>query len=71
MSFEQHIRPLFREQDRQSMSFAFDLWSVTTCAPTPPGSWPGCATAPMPCDAAWPQDRIATFQRWTESGQQD
>ena len=25
--FEQHIKPLFRRRDRQSMSFAFDLWS--------------------------------------------
>jgi hypothetical protein len=25
----------------------------------------------MPCDGAWPEDRIAVFQRWTESGQED
>ena len=27
VSFAAHIKPLFRERDRQSMSFAFDLWS--------------------------------------------
>jgi hypothetical protein len=27
ISFEQHIKPLFRERDRQSMKWAFDLWS--------------------------------------------
>jgi hypothetical protein len=27
ISFEQQIKPLFRERDRQSMKFAFDLWS--------------------------------------------
>ena len=27
ISFEQHVKPLFREQDRQSMKWAFDLWS--------------------------------------------
>jgi len=27
VSYEQHIKPLFRAQDRQSMSFVFDLWS--------------------------------------------
>jgi hypothetical protein len=27
VSFGAHIKPLFRESDRQSMSFAFDLWS--------------------------------------------
>jgi hypothetical protein len=25
--FADHIKPLFRERDRQSMRFAFDLWS--------------------------------------------
>ena len=27
ISFEQQIKPLFRERDRQSMKWAFDLWS--------------------------------------------
>jgi hypothetical protein len=27
ISFEQDIKPLFRENDRQSMKPAFDLWS--------------------------------------------
>ena len=27
VSFAANIKPLFRERDRQSMSFAFDLWS--------------------------------------------
>ena len=27
VSFEANIKPLFREHDRQSMEFAFDLWS--------------------------------------------
>ena len=27
VSFEAHIKPLFREHDRKSMTFAFDLWS--------------------------------------------
>ena len=27
VSFAAHIKPLFREHDRQSMTFAFDLWS--------------------------------------------
>ncbi len=28
LSFEQHFKPLFREGDRQSMKWAFDLWFV-------------------------------------------
>jgi hypothetical protein len=27
VSFEAHVKPLFRSRDRQSMRFAFDLWS--------------------------------------------
>jgi len=27
ISLERHIKPLFREGDRQSMKSAFDLWS--------------------------------------------
>ena len=27
MSFAAEIKPLFREEDRKSMDFAFDLWS--------------------------------------------
>jgi len=26
LSFEQDIKPLFRESDRRAMDFAFDLW---------------------------------------------
>jgi len=28
VSYAQHIKPLFRSSDRESMSFAFDLWEV-------------------------------------------
>jgi hypothetical protein len=27
VSFETHIKPLFRQGDRESMQLAFDLWS--------------------------------------------
>ena len=27
VSFEEHVKPLFRERDHTSMRFAFDLWS--------------------------------------------
>jgi hypothetical protein len=28
VSFAEHIKPLFRPSDRESMTFAFDLWDV-------------------------------------------
>ena len=33
--FDEHIKPLFREKDRDSMSFAFDLGSFDEVATTP------------------------------------
>jgi CDGSH-type Zn-finger protein/truncated hemoglobin YjbI len=71
VSFEAHIRPLFRERDRQSMSFAFDLWSVDDARAHAAGILERLRDGSMPCDGAWPEDRVAVFQRWTESGQRD
>ena len=71
VSFDAHIRPLFRERDRQSMSFAFDLWSVDDVRAHAAGILERLRDGSMPCDGAWPEDRVAVFQRWTESGQQD
>ena len=71
VSFEAHIRPLFRERDRQSMSFAFDLWSVDDVRTHAAGILERLRNGSMPCDGAWAEDRVAVFQRWTESGQRD
>jgi CDGSH-type Zn-finger protein/truncated hemoglobin YjbI len=68
VGFEAHVKPLFREHDRQSMSFAFDLWSrddVQTHAADILGR---LRDGTMPCDDAWPPERVEVFQRWTESG---
>ena len=71
LSFGAHIRPLFRQRDRQSMSFAFDLWSAEDVRAHAAGILARLRDGSMPCDGAWPEDRIAVFQRWAESGQQD
>jgi CDGSH-type Zn-finger protein/truncated hemoglobin YjbI len=69
VSFETHIRPLFREKDRRSMSFAFDLWSVDDVRRHAAGILTRLGNGSMPCDTTWPPEWIAVFQRWTESGQ--
>ncbi|HEY2578875.1 MAG TPA: ferritin-like domain-containing protein [Streptosporangiaceae bacterium] len=71
VSFETHIRPLFREKDRQSMSRAFDLWSVDDVRTHATAILARLRDGTMPCDTTWPPDRTAVFQHWTESGQQD
>ena len=70
VSFAAHIKPLFRERDRQSMSFAFDLWSYDDVRAHAAGILAKLADGSMPCDGAWPAEQVAVFRRWTESGHQ-
>jgi truncated hemoglobin YjbI len=68
VSFAQHIKPLFREGDRRSMRFAFDLWSHEDVAGHAGAILDRLRAGTMPCDGAWPEDRIAVFERWIETG---
>ncbi|MDQ2814303.1 MAG: CDGSH iron-sulfur domain-containing protein, partial [Actinomycetota bacterium] len=70
VSFEAHIKPLFRARDRQSMTFAFDLWSYADVQAHAAGILERLVNGTMPCDGAWPPERTAVFQRWTDSGSQ-
>jgi CDGSH-type Zn-finger protein/truncated hemoglobin YjbI/ferredoxin len=65
VSFAAHIKPLFRERDRQSMSFAFDLWSYDDVKVHAAGILERLRDGSMPCDGAWPAVRVETFARWT------
>jgi CDGSH-type Zn-finger protein/truncated hemoglobin YjbI len=66
--YEQHIRPLFRRRDRQSMLFAFDLWSHDDVSRHAAAILDRLQTGTMPCDGPWPQERIDVFRRWADSG---
>jgi hypothetical protein len=68
LSFAQHIKPLFREKDRQAMDFAFDLWDHKDVSDNAQAILAVMRDGTMPCDGAWPQDRIDTFQRWVDAG---
>src|SRR6266487_3239687 len=68
VSFAAHIKPLFREHDRKSMTFAFDLWSQADVQAHAAGILERLRNGTMPCDGAWPQEKIEVFRRWTESG---
>jgi CDGSH-type Zn-finger protein/truncated hemoglobin YjbI len=68
VSFTQHIKPLFRELDRKSMSFAFDLWSYADVSANAAGVLDRVTAGTMPCDGAWPAEKVDVFRRWTESG---
>lgn len=68
VSFATHIQPLFRERDRQSMAFAFDLWSYDEVAAHADAILHRLSEGTMPCDEGWPPDRVETFRRWTTGG---
>ena len=68
ISFEQHIKPLFREGDRRSMKWAFDLWSHDDVARNSEAILERLRDGTMPCDGAWSDEQIALFQGWAEAG---
>jgi CDGSH-type Zn-finger protein/truncated hemoglobin YjbI len=68
VSFAAHIKPMFRQSDRTSMSFAFDLWSADAVRTHAAGILARLRDGSMPCDGAWPDAQIEVFRRWTESG---
>ena len=68
VSFAAHIKPLFREHDRKSMAFALDLWSQADVQAHAAGILARLRDGTMPCDGAWPEEKIEVFRRWTESG---
>ena len=68
VGFAAHVKPLFREHDRKSMTFAFDLWSPADVQAHAAGILERLVNGTMPCDGSWPQDKIEVFRRWTESG---
>ena len=68
VSFAAHVKPLFRERDRKSMSFAFDLWSQADVQAHADGILARLRDGTMPCDGAWPPEKTDVFRRWTETG---
>ena len=70
VSFKTDIRPLFRAKDLSSMSFAFDLSSYDEVSDNADAILRRLRTRTMPCDGAWPPERIDLFARWVETGKQ-
>jgi hypothetical protein len=68
VSFEKHVRGLFRPMDRNSRKFAFDLCSVEDVRKHGQAILECLRNGTMPCDGTWPNDRIAVFERWLNTG---
>ena len=50
------------------MRFAFDLWSHEEAPGHAGAILDRVRAGTMPCDGAWPEDRVAVFERWIDSG---
>jgi hypothetical protein len=68
LSFDEHVKPMFRERDRASMTFAFDLWSHDEVSRHADAILHRLQEGTMPCDGAWPPERIEVFERWIAAG---
>jgi hypothetical protein len=56
------------EEDRKSMTWAFDLWSYTDVNSHAAAIVDSLRDGSMPCDGAWSAEKINVFQRWIDSG---
>jgi hypothetical protein len=66
--FEEDIKGLFRERDQQSMRSHFDLWSYNDVSEHADAILARLRDGTMPCDGAWPADKIDVFYRWVDGG---
>jgi hypothetical protein len=66
--FAADIRPLFREVDRRAMTFRFDLWDPDDVRSNADAIVAVLDAGEMPCDGAWPEDRIRLFRAWMDGG---
>jgi hypothetical protein len=68
MSFERDIRPLFREEDVEEMSWAFDLSAYEDVRDHAEEIHARLAEGTMPCDGPWPEENVERFRGWIDDG---
>ena len=68
VSFSHDIQPLFRDKDVRSMARAFDLRSYDDVKSHADAIVARLSGGTMPCDGAWPPERVALFRAWMDQG---
>ncbi len=68
VEFGKHVKGLFRERDRKSMQFAFDLGSYADVNKHADSILERVRNGTMPCDGAWPKEKVEVFARWVAGG---
>jgi hypothetical protein len=67
MSFQTDISPLFRPQDVDEMSWAFDLSSYDDVSEHAEEIYERLADGTMPCDGPWAQEDVERFRHWIDA----
>jgi hypothetical protein len=70
LSFAADIRGLFRDFDVTSMARRIDLSSYDVVHARADDILHRLERGDMPCDGAWPPERIQTFRQWIADGKQ-
>ena len=70
VSFASDIRPLFRDSpDVDFMQgYRLDLSSYADVKERVAEIYEALANGSMPCDEAWPKDRLELFKQWMDEG---
>jgi hypothetical protein len=66
VGFERDILPLFRPQDIEEMSWAFDLSSYEDVRAHAEEIHARLAEGTMPCDGPWPDEDVERFREWID-----
>lgn len=69
-SFASDIKPLFRHKDVQSMRFKFHLDKYEDVSKHADHILERLRAGEMPCDGAWPADKVDLFASWVSGGKQ-
>lgn len=70
LSFEEDIRPLFREKDIEEMKDIsdFDMSDYDDVRQNAESIYARLDDGTMPCDGPWPEEDVETFRRWIDRG---
>jgi CDGSH-type Zn-finger protein/truncated hemoglobin YjbI len=71
VSFDEHIKALFREKDRESMRFALDLGAYSDVCANANEILDRVRSGSMPCDNSWPAEWVELFERWISTGMRE
>jgi hypothetical protein len=68
-TYENPIKSFFRPKDVKSMKpMGIDLGTYEGVSGNADAIYERVAEGSMPCDGAWPADRVSTFKAWVDGG---